>query len=179
MDFKIVIGIVVLVVLIWGICISNKFNKLNVKIDEAESGIDVALEKRYDVLTKMIDTVKGYAKHEKETLLEVIAFRKGMTMEEKNKAYAQMDEALGKINVLVENYPDLKASQNFLKLQASITDVEEHLQAARRLYNANVSALNQAIVVFPGSIIAKFKGTTKREFFKAESYKKNDIKIEF
>ena len=100
-------------------------------------------------------------------------------MDEKNQAYAKMEETLGKINVLVENYPDLKASENFLKLQASITDVEEHLQAARRLYNANVSALNQAIVAFPGSLVAKMKGTQKREFFKAESHKRNDVKIEF
>ena len=178
MNLGIVVIIIIVVLLIWGICISNKFNRLNIKIDEAESGIDVALAKRYDVLTKMVDTVKGYAKHEKGTLLEVVAFRKGMTIEEKNEAYAKMDETLSKINVLVENYPDLKASQNFLQLQAAIMDVEEHLQAARRLYNANVSELNQSIVVFPGSVIAKMKGTVKREFFKAESFKKEDVKID-
>ena len=158
---------------------SNNLNKALVKIDEASSGIDVALTKRYDVLTKMIETVKGYAKHEKEVLFDVVKIRKGMTIEEKNEANKQMDETLSKINVLAENYPDLKASENFKTLQDSINDVEEHLQAARRLYNANISSYNQMIVTFPISIIAGTKGLTKREFFVAEEHKKQDVEIKF
>lgn len=179
MVIGIIIGVVLLVILGWIIGTSNRLNRLNVKIDEAESGIDVALTKRYDVLTKMVDTVKGYAKHEKELLLGSIQLRKGMTIQEKNEANAQMDQTMGRINALAENYPDLKANTNFEKLQTSIADVEEHLQAARRLYNANVSTLNQMIVTFPASIIANAKGTKKREFFEAETHKKDDVKIEF
>lgn len=175
----VIILILIAVVVISIIVMSNNLNKALVKIDEADSGIDVALTKRYDVLTKMIETVKGYAKHEKEVLFDVVKIRKGMTIEEKNEANKQMDETLSKINVLAENYPDLKASENFKTLQDSITDVEEHLQAARRLYNANISSYNQMIVTFPISIIAGTKGLTKREFFVAEEHKKQDVEIKF
>ena len=175
----VIVLIIIAVVVISIIVMSNNLNKALVKIDEADSGIDVALTKRYDVLTKMIETVKGYAKHEKEVLFDVVKIRKGMTIEEKNEANKQMDETLSKINVLAENYPDLKASENFKTLQDSITDVEEHLQAARRLYNANISSYNQMIVTFPISIIAGSKGLTKREFFVAEEHKKQDVEIKF
>lgn len=175
----VIVLIIIAVVVISIIVMSNNLNKALVKIDEASSGIDVALTKRYDVLTKMIETVKGYAKHEKEVLFDVVKIRKGMTIEEKNEANKQMDETLSKINVLAENYPDLKASENFKTLQDSITDVEEHLQAARRLYNANISSYNQMIVTFPISIIAGTKGLTKREFFVAEEHKKQDVEIKF
>ena len=175
----VIVLILFAVVVISIIVMSNNLNKALVKIDEASSGIDVALTKRYDVLTKMIETVKGYAKHEKEVLFDVVKIRKGMTIEEKNEANKQMDETLSKINVLAENYPDLKASENFKTLQDSITDVEEHLQAARRLYNANISSYNQMIVTFPISIIAGTKGLSKREFFVAEEHKKQDVEIKF
>ena len=175
----VIVLIIIAVVVISIIVMSNNLNKALVKIDEASSGIDVALTKRYDVLTKMIETVKGYAKHEKEVLFDVVKIRKGMTIEEKNEATKQMDETLSKINVLAENYPDLKASENFKTLQDSITDVEEHLQAARRLYNANISSYNQMIVTFPISIIAGTKGLSKREFFVAEEHKKQDVEIKF
>ena len=175
----IIVLVIIAVIVISIIVMSNNLNKALVKIDEADSGIDVALTKRYDVLTKMIETVKGYAKHEKEVLFDVVKIRKGMTIEEKNEANKQMDETMSKINVLAENYPELKASENFKTLQDSITDVEEHLQAARRLYNANISSYNQMIVTFPISIIAGSKGLTKREFFVAEEHKKQDVEIKF
>ena len=175
----IIVLVLIAVVVISIIVMSNNLNKALVKIDEADSGIDVALTKRYDVLTKMIETVKGYAKHEKEVLFDVVKIRKGMTIEEKNEANKQMDETMSKINVLAESYPDLKASENFKTLQDSITDVEEHLQAARRLYNANISSYNQMIVTFPISIIAGTKGLSKRKFFVAEEHKKQDVEIKF
>ena len=175
----IIVLVVVAVIVLWYIITSNTLNKAIVKIEEADSGIDVALTKRYDVLTKMLDTVKGYAKHEKELIIETVNLRKGMSMEEKNAANNKMSEAFSKLNVVAENYPDLKASENFKVLQQSITDVEEHLQAARRLYNANISSFNQMIVTFPTSIVASTKGLTKKEFFEAEETKKQDVKIEF
>lgn len=179
MTALIIIAIVVAVILLWFIITSNTLNKAIVKIDEADSGIDVALTKRYDVLTKMLDTVKGYAKHEKEVIIETIKLRKGMTMEEKNEANTKMNEAFSKLNVVAENYPDLKASENFAVLQQSIADVEEHLQAARRLYNANISSFNQMIVTFPTSIVAGMKNLAKKDFFEAEESKKADVKMEF
>lgn len=178
MDYIVIaVIVVVLIIVISIISISNKLNKAIVKIDESSSGIDVALTKRYDVLTKMIDVVKSYAKHEKDTLFEVIKLRKNMSIEEKNAENKKMDENFSKINVVAESYPELKSSENYKTLQQSIVEVEEHLQAARRLYNSNVSIYNQMIVSFPISIIAKSKGMIKKAFFEADESKKEDVKI--
>ncbi len=174
----IIIAIIAVIIVLWYISTSNKLNRAVVKIDESLSGIDVALTKRYDVLTKMIDVVKAYAKHEKETLFEVINLRKDMSIQEKNEANKAMDENMKKINIVVENYPELKSSENYKTLQQSIADVEEHLQAARRLYNSNVSLFNQLLVTFPTSSIAKNKGMTKKDFFEADETKKEDVKID-
>lgn len=179
MEVLIVVGVIALIIIIWYISVSNAFNRDIIKIDEADSGIDVALTKRYDVLTKMIAICKGYAKHEKETITDTIKYRKGMSMEERAEANNKMTETFGKINVLAEAYPELKASENFKTLQQSVADVEEHLQAARRLYNSNISSYNQRVVTFPSSIVASTKGLAKREFFEAEDAKKEDVKIEF
>lgn len=173
----IIVGIIILIIVAWYISVSNKLNRAVVKIDESLSGIDVALTKRYDVLTKMIDVVKAYAKHEKETLFEVINLRKDMSIKERNDANHIMDENLRKISVVAENYPELKSSENYKTLQQSIADVEEHLQASRRLYNSNVSIYNQLLVSFPTSSIAKSKGMTKKDFFEADEIKKEDVKI--
>ena len=177
MVFIVLIAIIV-IILMTVISISNSLNRSLVKIDEANSGIDVALNKRYDVLTKMVDVVKGYAKYEQDTLVKTIQLRQGMTMQEKIDANNAMEESFSKIFALAENYPDLKASENYKTLQQAIADVEEHLQAARRLYNANVSSYNQQIVTFPSSIIANSKGLTKKDFFNVEDKKREDVKID-
>lgn len=172
----VIIGVVAFIV-IWWIVTNNKLSRAIIKIDEADSDIDVALTKRYDTLTKMVEVVKGYAKHEKETIMEAINLRKNMTIEEKNDANAKMDAGYKNILALAENYPDLKASENFVVLQKTIVDVEEHLQAARRLYNANISNYNQMIQVVPSNIVAKAKHLTKKAFFVASEQEKADVKI--
>ena len=174
----IIVGVALLIILAWYISVSNKLNRTVVKIDESLSGIDVALTKRYDVLTKMIDVVKAYAKHEKETLFEVNNLRKDMTIQEINDANKAMDENFKRINIVAENYPELKSSENYKTLQQSIADVEEHLQASRRLYNSNVSLFNQMLVTFPTSSVAKSKGLAKKDFFEADETKKEDVKID-
>lgn len=173
----ITIAVIILIFVIWYISLSNKLNRAIVKIDEASSGIDVALTKRYDVLTKMMDVVRSYAKHEKETLFEVIRLRKDMTMTEKSEANSKMNDTLSKIQVIAESYPELKSSSNYKTLQDSILDVEEHLQASRRLYNSNVSLYNQMLVTFPSSAIANNKRLVKKDFFEVEEEKKGDVKI--
>jgi len=165
-------------VIIWIIAISNRFKVLLIKINEADSGIDVALTKRYDTLTKMIDVVKAYSKHETELFTNVIKLRMGMSFEEKTEANQSMDKLMEKINVAVEAYPDLRSNENYLKLKDAIVDAEEHLQAARRLYNSNVSMFNQAIAVFPSSIIANKQNHTPKNFFEAETIKRMDVKID-
>jgi len=171
-----IISILIILVL-WYISVINKLNKSIVKIDEASSGIDVALTKRYDVLTKMIEIVKGYAKHEKETLFEIINIRNGMTTNEKNETNQKMDKLYDQIKILVENYPDLKANENFNTLQVAISQTEDELQTSRKLYNSQVSIYNQMIVTFPNTIVASMSGKKQRDFFEAEEQKKNDVKI--
>ncbi len=176
----IIIFLIVLavIVVIWYVSTLNGLNRAIVKIDEASSGIDVALTKRYDTLTKMIDVVKSYAKHEKETIFETISLRKNMTNEEKMEENNKMSANLERIYAIAENYPELKSSENYNTLQKSIADVEEHLQAARRMYNSNVSIFNQKLVTFPTSIVANSKGLTKKDFFEADEVKKEDVKID-
>ena len=174
----IIIAIVIAVLVLWFIITSNSLKRAVIKIEEADSDIEVALTKRYSVLTKMIDVVKGYAKHEKETLFEVVNLRKGMSLQEKQDANKKMDEQFGRINVLAENYPELKSSENYNTLQKSIVEVEEHLQASRRMYNANVSHYNELISVIPSNIVAKLLGYTKKEFFEASEEEKKDVKID-
>ncbi len=175
----IAILVVVAVVVLWYIGTYNGIKMLQVKVKEGLSGIDVALTKRYDVLTKMLDVVKAYQKHEKEVLVEVIKLRSGMTMAERNQANRKMDEAMSQINLLAENYPELKSSNNFVELQKTIRDVEEHLQAARRLYNSNVTAYNSKIITFPNSIVAGGMGAREEEFFVADEGKRQDVQMTF
>ena len=178
----IIVAVLAFIVICWWISTSNRLKVMGVKIDEALSGIDVALTKRYDLLTKALATVKGYAKHDSETLTKVIALRNSgsaATLAEREEFAAATTQALKSINIVAEQYPSLKADTQFIALQHSISDVEEQLQAARRLYNANVSSYNQAIIIFPGSIVANAMHLVKREFFEAEEVKRQDVKIEF
>jgi LemA protein len=179
-----IIAIVVVVIpLMWYIGTMNSLRQLEVKVEEAESGIDVALTKRFDVLTKMVGAVKGYAKHEAETFENVTKWRQGLpkdlSLEQKQQFMGKMDAVTRGINVAVEAYPELKAEKSFNNLQRSITDVEEHLQAARRLYNSNVSSINSRIVTFPTSIVAGMIHMEKKDFFEASEEKRSDVEISF
>ena len=180
--FFIGLGVLLVIVLIWIITTTNAFRRMLVKIDESESSIDVALTKRFDLLTKMFQATKGYMKHEQETLAKVVQMRQPAhqaSIQEKQEFAESVSRGLQAINVVVEQYPDLKASQNVLRLQDATTEVEENLQAARRVYNANVSYYNQKVVVFPSNVIAKWKNFTKRDFFEAEEIKRQDVSFEF
>ena len=179
-----VVVIAVIAIVAWYIVTMNWFRQTKVKVEEANSGIDVALTKRYDLLTKALASVKGYAKHEAETLSKVIGMRTGnineLSLDEKSKLNAQLSEVQRGINVVVEQYPQLKADTQFTLLQNQTADCEEQLQAARRVYNSNVSIFNQKRVTFPDSIVAKRIGFTQDlEFFKAEEEKRQDVKFEF
>lgn len=180
-----VVGIVVVlavIVLFWAIGVSNTIKRIKVKVDESESGIDVALTQRFDMLSKMFQATKGYMKHEKETLEKIVQMRQpgsNSSMEEKQKFSNEVEKGLQAINVVVEQYPDLRSSENMSKLQDATMRVEENLQAARRIYNSNVSHFNRYIVVFPNSIIANRNGVAKLEFFEAEDLKRQDVKFDF
>jgi len=171
-------AVLIVAVLIWIIAISNRFKVLLIKISEADSGIDVALTKRYDTLTKMVEVVKAYTRHESELFASIVKLRMGMSFAEKHEANQCMNKMMEKINVAIEAYPNLRSNENYLKLKQAITDAEYNLQAARRLYNANVSMFNQAIAVFPSSIIASLQNQMQKKFFEADNLKRMDVKID-
>ena len=177
MTYLISLAVVILTMLIWWIATSNKFRQLLVKINEASSGIDVAMTKRYDTLTKLIDITKAYAKHEVDTFEKIVNLRKGMTVSEKIDVNEKLDNMSNRLSLIAESYPELKSSENFKQLQVATSEVEEHLQAARRLYNSNVSLLNQLVVSFPSSVVSKSMKISKQDFFVAEEVKKADVAI--
>ncbi len=178
----IVAGVVIILILIlvfWWIATSNGFKRKAIKISEALSGVEVALTKRYDMLTKLLDVAKGYAAHEKELFTQVIELRRGMSIAEMNEKSAQIDAMSSRIFAVAENYPQLRSAEVFRELQAGIRDAEEHLQAARRLYNSNVTAFNTAVEVFPSSVVAKSQTLSTQEFFVAEAVKRDDVSMRF
>lgn len=169
--------LIIIAILIWVVSTINGFKRREIKIAECLSGIEVALTKRYDMLTKLLDTAKGYMSHEEELFTKVIALRRGMSAEELQDADKQIGQMSAKFFAVAEGYPELKSAEIFSDLQAGIRDAEEHLQAARRLYNASVTDYNTSIAMFPASILAG--GRQAKEFFAAEESKREDVKISF
>ena len=173
----IIILVIVLAVVYWCINTVNGFKRKEIRVQEGLSGIEVALTKRYDMLTKMLDTAKGYMAHESELFEKVIELRRGMNITEMNEAQQQMNTLSGKLFAVAEGYPELRSSEVFVELQRGIRDAEEHLQAARRLYNNNVSSYNTAIAMFPANILAGSR--QPKEFFAADAEKREDVKMTF
>ena len=160
-------------ILLWAILIYNALVRMRNMVQEAWSGIDVQLKRRTDLIPNLVSTVKGYAEHEKGTLEEVIRLR-GLAQNAQGvgeTAHAQglLGAALGKLFALAENYPELKANANFAQLQASLGEIEEQVQLARRYYNGAVRNLNIAVESFPSNLVAGRVGFEKAEFFELES----------
>lgn len=172
-----VLVILIVVGILWWISTGNRFRTLQVKIRETESGIDVALTKRYDVLTKLLDVCRQYAAYEKDTFAQLAELRGGMTMQDRSEISGAMDGVTERIHALAEAYPELRASEQYQSLQAGIRDVEEQLQASRRLYNGNVSSLNQLLVTFPSSLVGKRLKVEAREFFQADAVRRQDVSM--
>ncbi|MCA9383307.1 LemA family protein [Candidatus Dojkabacteria bacterium] len=177
-------AVLVLGLVVFGIGLYNGLVKLKVLVDEAWSGIDVQLKRRYDLIPNIVETVKGYAKHEQDTLTKVVELR-NMAMnsnagiEEQGKLENQLTGALKTIFALAENYPDLKADQGFRDLQKSLTDIESEIQGARRYYNGTVREYNTKIAVFPNNIFAGMLGFKAREFFEADEDERENVKVDF
>lgn len=160
-------------VLLWAILLYNSLVRMKNMVEEAWSGIDVQLKRRTDLIPNLVSTVKGYAAHEKGTLEEVIRLR-GLAQNahgvgETAQAQGLLGAALGKLFALAENYPDLKANANFAQLQATLGEIEEEIQLARRYYNGAVRNLNIAVESFPSNLIAGRFGFVKAEFFELEN----------
>ena len=162
---------------VWIIGTRNGFRRKEIHIEEARAGVEAALSKRYDMLTKLLDAAKGYLEHERGLFTQTVALRQGMSAQELAAAGRQMDALSGRLMAVAENYPQLRSSEVFLELQRGIRDAEEHLQAARRVYNAAVSAYNAAISVFPARLLAG--GRQPAPFFAADGEQREDIKITF
>lgn len=164
----ILIALPVLLVL-WGIVIYNRFVALVNRAKEAWADIDVQLKRRYDLIPNLVETVKGYAKHEQGTFDRVTRARVeamgAQNPKEKAKAENMLTDTLKSLFAVAEAYPDLKANQNFLELQRELSDTENKVQAARRFYNTNVRDLNTALESFPSNIIGKMFSFAAREFF--------------
>lgn len=173
MTVLIIVGVIVLLVLIIGVAIYNGLVKLNVRTDEAWSDITVQLKRRLDLIPNLVNTVKGYAKHEASVLEKVAQERAdtvkgGGSVQETAQAENALSGALKSVFAVAESNPDLKANQNFLQLQDELVDTEDKIQASRRFYNGAVRDLNTKIQVFPTNIFAGMLGFKKREFFEVE-----------
>lgn len=187
----IIVAIIVVVLLIavvaWWISTNNALVRLKNKVEEAWATIDVYLKKRFDLIPNLVETVKGYASHETQTLEKVIAARniagKAVAGEERIAAENQLTNSLRTfLNVVSESYPDLKANTNFLDLQNQLKQIEGELESARRYYNGNVKAFNTKIEVFPSNIVAKNMGEEykKRPYFELDSVEeRQNVKVSF
>ena len=163
--------IVVLVVIFWLILTYNSLVRLRNRVKEAWSDIEVQLKRRYDLIPNLVSTIKGYTKHEEGVFTKVTEARaaamSAKTPAEHAKTENMLTETLKSLFAVAENYPELKASQNFLQLQNELTDTENKIQASRRFYNGVVRDLNTKIEVFPTNIIAGMLGFKASEFFDA------------
>src|SRR6476659_3194811 len=163
--------LVVLLVLIL-IGVNNSMIGARNRCDEAWSGIDVQLKRRHDLIPNLVETVKGYATHERETFEKVTEARadamKAQGPAQSSAAEGRLSAVLGDLRAVAENYPELRATENFQQLSRNLSELEDEIQASRRIYNSNVQSYNTDIQQFPGSIIANQGNFTKREFFEIE-----------
>ena len=184
MLFGWILLIIALVIAIWPIAIYNALIRLRNRVKEAWSDIEVQLKRRYDLIPNLVETVKGYASHEKGVFEKVTQARtqaisaKGFN--EKAKAEDALSNTLKTLFAVAENYPDLKANANFLDLQRELADTENKIQASRRFYNSNVLELNTKVESFPSNIVANIFKFQKAEFFEIkEAAEREPVKVKF
>lgn len=183
MSITYIILLIIIVLVVAAIGIYNGLITAKNQADESWSNIDTQLKRRYDLIPNLVETVKGYAAHEAGTFEKVIQARNtamnAKTLPEKAQAENMLSSTLKSIFALSENYPDLKANQNFLQLQGTLSDTENQIQTSREQYNNAVNTFNTKIEIFPSNLIAKQLGFTKKEFFKAPEAEKQNVKVEF
>ena len=175
-----VIGIIVLgIMLVIVLGMYNSIVTMKNKVKQAESGIDVYLNQRFDLIPNLVECVKGYSKHEKEIFENIVNLRTQYMNNKKTnlKQAEELNNNINKIMAVAENYPELKASEQFLNLQRNLTKIESQLQAARRIYNNEVTKYNTKIATVPTNIIASLFGFKEADLFTIEEYKKENIEI--
>lgn len=186
MSFSSILILVIAVVAIWAVIAYNRLVMLTNRVGEAWADIDVQLKRRYDLIPNLVSTVKGYAAHESGTLEKVTELRNqamaAQGVGERAQAEGALAGALKSVFALAENYPNLKANENFVELQRELSDTENKIQAARRFYNGVVQDLKNAVQQFPSNMIASQFGFTGRDFFvlaDADQAAKEPVKVSF
>ena len=184
MNIVYILIIIIAAIILWLVGVYNSLVRLKNRMKEAWSDIDVQLKRRYNLIPNLVETVKGYASHEREVFEKVTEARaRAMgagNLKEKAEAENMLSDTLKSLFAVSENYPQLKASENFQKLQDELTDTEDKIQAARRFYNGNVRDYNIKIESFPSNIIASMFNFKKAEFFEVGSEEEKKVpKVEF
>lgn len=176
--------LVVIIIVCWAISARNSFVRMENQYEEAFHNIDIYLKKRYDLIPNLVETVKGYAKHESGTLESVVAARSkaqsATTPAEKIEANAELTQTMRNFNMVMERYPELKANTNFLDLQNQLKNIEYELANVRKYYNATIKQFNTKIRTFPASIIAGVMKLEKQPYFELDSAEeRQNVKVSF
>lgn len=185
MWWKILLGVLVVVILIvmWAVGVYNNLVALRNRVKDQWAQIDVQLKRRFDLIPNLIETVKGYTKHESETLEAVIKARNtyvtAVTPEDQMKADGELTQAISKLFALTESYPDLKANTNFLELQSELTGTEGKIASARQFYNDTVLQYNNKVEMVPSNIIANMFKFKKEAFFEADTKERENVQVKF
>lgn len=178
----IVLGIIVILILAF-IGIYNSLVSKRNKVKNSWSQIDVQLKRRFDLIPNLVNTVKGYATHERETLEKVVEARNkfvsATTPDQAMEANRELTQVLGKLSVVVEQYPDLKANTGFIELQKELSETENKIGFSRQFYNDVVMDYNNTVQSFPSNIIARMFGFTEQPFFQAEENERNNVEVKF
>jgi len=179
---ELIVLLVILVMVLWVVGIYNRLITLRNRIDNAWSQIDVQLKRRFDLIPNLVETVKGYAKHEKTVLTDITKYR-GMLMqgapEERASANNLLTQALGKLFAVAENYPQLRANENFLKLQDELAGTENKISYVRTAYNDTVLEYSNAIQMFPGSLVAGIFGFKQKAYLETPGQERENVKVKF
>jgi LemA protein len=187
MSITLILIAVVVIIVLWFIFAYNSFVTVVNRAKEAWADIDVQLKRRYDLIPNLVNTVKGYAEHEKSTFENISAARSAAmgvgagNIADKAKAEGELSSALGRLFAVAEAYPELKANENFMQLQTELSDTENKIQAARRFYNGNVRDLNTKIQAFPSNVIASTFHFSPMAFFElgGDDAARNPVEVKF
>lgn len=170
--------IIIAIILIAILVLYNNLVKARNKVRQAESGIDVYLTQRFDLIPNLVECVKGYSKHEEKIFTEIANLRSAYMSQSKSlEKGADLNNKMNQLIAVAENYPELKASEQYLNLQRNLTKIESQLQAARRIYNMEVTNYNDKICTVPSNLVASLFGFKEAKLFEIEEYKKENINI--
>lgn len=173
-----IIFIIIIIILIYALITYNSLTKKKLKVEQAKSGIDVYLKQRFDLIPNLVECVKGYSKYEKTVIEEVTKLRNLYNKDKDLKIGEELNQKLHGLIAVAENNPDLKANEQFLNLQKNLSKMENQLQAARRIYNTDVTSYNISISTFPNSIIAKMFNFLHADLFEAEDEVKLNLNVD-